>query len=471
MLPVVALVGRPNVGKSTLFNRLTGSRDAIVANYSGLTRDRKYGEAKIDGRRFMVIDTGGLSASEETDIDREMAAQSFQAVQEADVVLFIVDGRAGMMPDDAWVIDKLRTAGKPFMMVVNKVDGVNIDVALADFYSVGAESLYPITATQGRGVGNLMEDVLDRLPPPPEEDDANASKGTKIGIVGRPNVGKSTLVNRMLGEERVVVFDMPGTTRDSIYIDYERHEKPYTLIDTAGVRRKKNVRETVEKFSIVKTLQAIDDANVVVLVVDAQEDLVDQDLHLLGLCIQAGRGLVLAVNKWDGLDQDQKKRIKSEIDRRLNFIDYAEVHFISALHGSGVGKLYESVDRAHESATKKLQTKRLTEILEVACEQHQPPLVGGRRIKLRYAHAGGSNPPIIVIHGNQTDKLPDHYKRYLEKTFRRELGLWGTPIRMEFRTSENPFEHKPNKRSKKEVFRREKAQKRGRRGNNKQSPR
>lgn len=457
MLPTVALIGRPNVGKSTLFNRITKTRDAIVADFAGLTRDRKYGKAIHDDKAFILIDTGGLSDVEEENIDDMMAGQSLQAIEEADLIVLLVDAKAGLMPDDAWIIKQLRQRDKEFMLAVNKTDGINIDEALSDFYQVGQDQLYPMTASHGRGVKSLLDEIVFNLGPhfsePSSESDTDTeseddAKGVKITIIGRPNVGKSTLVNRLLGEDRVVVFDMPGTTRDSIYIDYERDEKPYTLIDTAGVRRKKNVKGMVEKFSIVKTLQAIDDANVVILVVDAQEDLVDQDLHLLGLCIQSGRGLVIAINKWDGISVEQRNRIKSELDRRLNFIDYAEIHFISALHGSGVGNLYESVDKAYESARAKLSTKKLNEILEVACEQHQPPLVSGRRIKLRYAHAGGSNPPIIVIHGNQTEKLPDHYKRYLEKTFRRELNLWGTPIQFAFKTTENPFEGKANKRSK-----------------------
>lgn len=438
MLPVVALVGRPNVGKSTLFNRITHSRDALVANLPGLTRDRKYGEALYKGKRFMLIDTGGIGAEKPEGIEREMTNQSLLAIEEADIVLFLVDARAGLMPDDEWVIKTLRGKGKKFYLVVNKVDGLDVDSALTDFYRIGADHIFPITATHGRGVKSLLDFVVELLP---EAEVERAESGIKIGIIGRPNVGKSTLVNRMLGEDRVVVYDMPGTTRDSIYINYERHGKHYTLIDTAGVRRKKNVRETVEKFSIVKTLQAIEDANVVILLIDAHEDLVDQDLHLLGLCMEAGRGLVIAINKWDGISTDQRNRIKNELDRRLNFIDYAEIHFISALHGTGVGKLYEAVEQAYHSATIKLQTRRLTEILEAAVKIHQPPMVGMHRIKLRYAHAGGSNPPIIVVHGNQTDRLPDHYKRYLEKTFRQQLNLWGTPIRMEFRSGDNPFDN------------------------------
>ncbi len=445
MKPVVALVGRPNVGKSTLFNRLTKSRDALVANYPGLTRDRKYGEATHDGYGFMLIDTGGISGDEQG-IDSEMAKQSLIAIDEADVVILLVDARDGLTPADEMIARHLRESSKAFMLAANKVDGVNMDVVLADFYRLGTETVFPITATHGRGIKQLFDRVVEQMPVVEQIED-KSKHGVKIAIIGRPNVGKSTLVNRLLGEERVLVYDQPGTTRDSVYIDYQRDDVHYTLIDTAGVRRRKNVKETVEKFSIVKTLQAINDANVVILVMDAQEGVVDQDLHLLGLAMDAGRGLVIALNKWDGLEQDKKARIKVELDRRLRFIDYAELHTISALHGSGVGKLYGSVSKAYHSSTVKLQTQKLTKILEGAVFDHSPPLVQGRRIKLRYAHAGGSNPPIIVIHGNQTDKVPDHYRRYLEKTFRRELNLSGTPIKIEFRTSENPYAGRRNKLS------------------------
>lgn len=445
MIPVLALVGRPNVGKSTLFNRLTRSRDALVADIPGLTRDRKYGEGEFEDRRFIVIDTGGITGSEEG-IDLAMAQQSLLAVEEADAVLFLVDARAGLTAVDEQLADRLRRSQKRVYLVANKIDGVDPDVALAEFFRLGTDEVYPLTASHGRGVHSLMEAVLADFPEPEEvpDDEAEEQRGIRIAVVGRPNVGKSTLVNRMLGEDRVVVFDQPGTTRDSIYIDYERNGQSYTLIDTAGVRRRKNVSETVEKFSIVKTLKAIDDANVVILMMDAQEGIVEQDLHLLGHCVEKGRALVLAVNKWDGLDEDQKQNVNREIDRRLRFIDFAELHFISALRGTGVGHLYESITKAYASATRGLSTPLLTRILEDAIREHQPPLVNGRRIKLRYAHAGGANPPIIVIHGNQTDKVPASYQRYLEKVYSRELELVGTPLRIEFRSGSNPYAGKRN---------------------------
>lgn len=441
MLPVIALVGRPNVGKSTLFNRLTRTRDALVADYSGLTRDRKYGEAEYDGKRFLSVDTGGILGGE-TGIDEMMAKQSYQAIDEADAVFFLVDGREGMTGVDQEIAQRLRRQEKPFFLVVNKTDGVDPNQALADFYAMGVESVFPIAAAQGTGIRPLMKEALRDFPEIDPEEEASRDDRIKMAIIGRPNVGKSTLVNRLLGEDRVVVFDMPGTTRDSIYIDYERNEQPYTIIDTAGVRRRKNVKETVEKFSIIKTLQAVQDANVVVVVMDAREGLVDQDLHMLGFAIENGRGLVIAINKWDGLDEYQRGRIKADIERRLVFANYADIHFISALHGSGVGVLYKSIDEAFRSATARFGTHKLTQILEGAIFEHQPPSINGRRIKLRYAHAGGHNPPIIVIHGNQIDKVPEAYKRYLEKVFRRELKLSGTPMRIEFKGSENPFASK-----------------------------
>jgi len=451
MIPVIALVGRPNVGKSTLFNRLTRSRDALVANYSGLTRDRKYGDGEMFGRRFMVVDTGGISG-EEDGIDVGMAEQSLLAMDEADIVLFIVDCRSGLIAADFMIAEKLRQKNRKVYLVANKIDGLDPAAALADFYQLGFSGMFPTTATHGRGVKSMMEELLDPFPEHLEAQD-EPNRGIKIGVVGRPNVGKSTLVNRLLGEDRVVVYDEAGTTRDSVYIDYERHGKHYTLIDTAGIRKRKNIKLAIEKFSIVKTLQAIEDANVVVLMVDAHEGLVEQDLHLMGSVIDAGRGLVIGINKWDGLDSEKRDKIKEDIKRRLRFAEFADVHFISALHGTGVGNLYDSIENAYRAATDALSASRLTKVLEGAVEEHQPPMVHGRRIKLRFAHAGGRNPPIIIIHGNQTDSVPAQYTRYLEKIFRRELSLHGTPVRVEYRTSENPYSTK-GKAANKPTFKR-----------------
>ncbi len=444
MLPVVALVGRPNVGKSTLFNRITRSRDALVANHAGLTRDRKYGKGQYAGREFIVIDTGGISGNEEG-IDAAMASQSMQAIAEADAVLLLVDARSGIAAADRSIADHLRQSGKTTFLVANKIDGLDPELALLDFYELGLGRPWPASASHGRGVPGLLDGLTDGFEAVAENTDSQQSdKGLRIAIIGRPNVGKSTLVNRLLGEERVVVYDQPGTTRDSIAIDYQRDGKAYTLIDTAGVRRRKNVSLTVEKFSIVKALQAVQDANVVIVVMDGREGIVDQDMHLLGYALDSGRALVLAVNKWDGLDDSQRRRIREEIDRRLHFIDFAKVHYISALHGSGVGNLYSSIDAAYLAATTELSTPRLTRILQDAVQEHAPPMVNGRRIKMRYAHPGGANPPLIVIHGNQLDAVPDSYRRYLEKVFRRELKLFGTPIRIEFRGGENPFAGRRN---------------------------
>jgi len=451
MIPVFALVGRPNVGKSTLFNRLTKTRDALVANYPGLTRDRKYGEGSMFGKRFMLIDTGGITGTEEG-IDSIMAEQSMLAIQEADAVMLIVDSRVGLTPLDSHLAEYLREKECVVYLVANKIDGVNPDIASAEFFELGLKNIYPTTATHGRGVKNLMESVLESFPESNQKDeDVRQEKGIKIAIVGRPNVGKSTLVNRILGEDRVIVFDEPGTTRDSVYIEYQREDTKYTLIDTAGIRKRKNVSLTVEKFSIVKTLQSIDDANVVVFLIDAQEGLVDQDMHLMGTIIDAGRALVIAINKWDGLNDYSKDRVKVQLDRRLHFVKFADLHYISALHGTGVGNLYKSIESSYASAIDKLSTNKLTLILQDAVIHHQPPLVRGRRIKLRYAHAGGKNPPIIVIHGNQLDEIPSHYSRYLEKTFCRALDLHGTPVKIEYRSSENPYEGKKNKLTNRQI--------------------
>ena len=466
MLPVVALVGRPNVGKSTLFNRLTRSRDALVADYPGLTRDRQYGQAEVEEHPFIVIDTGGINGDEKG-IDVKMAEQSLMAIEEADAVLFLVDARDGLTAADHGIADHLRKQNKKIFVVANKIDGIHGDSAVAEFYSLGlGEHVHQIAAAHGRGVTQLLtlaltphiealsqpkveegeesseefevelteEQLAKKLEDEPKENDR-----IKLAIIGRPNVGKSTLTNRILGEERVVVYDMPGTTRDSVYIPMERNGREYTLIDTAGIRRRKNVTDVVEKYSVIKTLRAIEDANVCLLIIDAQEGISDQDLSLLGFILEAGRSLVLAVNKWDGLEDHEKDRIKTELDRRLGFIDFARIHFISALHGTGVGHLYESVEEAFVSATKRISTAMVTKILDMAVFDHQPPLHQGRRIKLKYAHAGGYNPPIIIIHGNLAKKLPMSYKRYLMNYYRKSLKMMGTPIRIQFKDTLNPF--------------------------------
>ena len=444
MLPVIALVGRPNVGKSTLFNRLTKTRDALVASFPGLTRDRQYGRGALGDFDYVVVDTGGLSGDEDG-IDGPMAEQARQAIGDADLVLFLVDSKDGRMPGDETIADYLRQNEIPAVLVANKIDGQNPDFVTGEFYALGMGEPLAISATNGHGVRYLLNDELAPQFASEDEPAEPENVGIKIAIVGRPNVGKSTLVNRLLGEDRVVVFDEAGTTRDSIYIPYERDERFYTLIDTAGVRRRGKVTETIEKFSVIKTLEAISDANVVILMIDARESLVDQDLHLLSHALEAGRAIVIAINKWDGIDQEQKDFIRSELDRKLTFIDFARIHTISALHGSGVGNLYDSIHEAYAAATLKVPTSRLNEILERAVFEHQPPLVRGRRVKLRYAHLGGNNPPTIVIHGNQTDSLPEAYRRYLVHRFMAALKLKGTPLRLELRTGDNPYKDRKNK--------------------------
>ncbi|MFP6805702.1 MAG: ribosome biogenesis GTPase Der [Pseudomonadales bacterium] len=454
MFPVIALVGRPNVGKSTLFNRLTGTRDALVASYPGLTRDRQYGRGAIGEFDYVVIDTGGLTG-EDLGINKSMAQQVRQAIDEADLVLFLVDSKDGRVAGDEAIADNLRHQGVSILLVANKIDGQNPDFVAGEFSSLGFGEPAYVSATNGHGISNLVNEKIaghDAIHIDPTAVD-NTESGIKFAIVGRPNVGKSTLVNRLLGEDRVVVFDEAGTTRDSVYIPYERNGTAYTIIDTAGVRRRGKVKETVEKFSIIKTLDAISNANVVILMIDAREGIVDQDLHLLSHILDAGRALIFAVNKWDGTDLEQKNYIRSELERRLVFIDFAKTHFISALHGSGVGDLYKSINKAYDSATRKIQTAELNEILERALRDHQPPLVKGRRIKLRYAHIGGNNPPIIVIHGNQTASVPESYRRYLQHKFIKALRLEGTPIRFEFKTTDNPYKDKKNKPTKRQIDR------------------
>jgi len=442
MKPVIALVGRPNVGKSTLFNRLTRTRDALVVDQPGMTRDRKYGDGKLGDIPYIVIDTGGLSGEVEG-LDGLMANQSWLAVEEANIILFMTDAHDGLTPMDEEIAKRLRNTGKTVILVVNKIDGLHADVIVAEFYALGLGDPKAIAASQGRGVTALIESALTDLPEP--EPELGTVAGIKIAIVGRPNVGKSTLVNRILGEDRVVAYDMPGTTRDSIYLPFERDGQQYTIIDTAGVRRRGKVHEVAEKYSVIKALQAIQDANVVIMVLDAQDTISEQDVTLLGYIMDAGRALVISINKWDGLDEEQKDKIKTELDYKLPFLSFARKKYISALHGTGVGDLFGYVQTAYASAMAEFSTPKLTKLLEYLVQQHQPPIVHGHRIKLRYAHQGGKNPPIIVIHGNQTESVPASYRRYLFNSFLKRLNLHGTPIRIEFKTGENPYKDKKNK--------------------------
>jgi GTP-binding protein len=441
MKPVIALVGRPNVGKSTLFNRLTRSRDALVADLPGLTRDRHYGEGRMGLRPFLVIDTGGFEPVAKDGILHEMAKQTRQAVAEADVVIFIVDGRQGLTPHDKTITDFLRKSGRQVMLVVNKAEGMKYTTVSADFYELGLGDPYVISAAHGDGVADLVDEALDSaLAGKTEEaDEAPGVRGVRIAIVGRPNVGKSTMVNTLLGEERVIAFDMPGTTRDSIEIPFERSGRHYTLIDTAGIRRKGKVFEAIEKFSVVKTLQSISEANVVLLLLDAQQDISEQDAHIAGFILEAGRALVVGVNKWDGLTSDERDHIKREMDRKLSFLSFAKFHFISALKGTGIVPLMKSIDAAYAAAMVKLPTPQLTRALQEALDHQQPRRKGSVRPKLRYAHQGGQNPPVIVIHGNTLNAIDDSYKRYLEKHFRESFSLVGTPLRIELRSGKNPF--------------------------------
>jgi GTP-binding protein len=441
MKPVIALVGRPNVGKSTLFNRLTRSRDALVADIPGLTRDRHYGEGRVGDRPFIAIDTGGFEPVAKEGIVAEMAKQTRQAVVEADVVVFIVDGRLGLAPQDRVIADYLRKTGRRILLAVNKAEGMKYTSVATDFYELGLGDPAAISAAHGDGVNDLVAEALDlafaERPELAEAADAH-DHGTRIAIVGRPNVGKSTLVNALIGEERVIAFDMPGTTRDAIYVDFERNGKPYTLIDTAGLRKRGKVFEAIEKFSVVKTLQSIADANVVVLLLDAQQDISDQDAHIAGFIVESGRALVIGVNKWDGLDGHSRDRIKHDMERKLQFLSFANVHYISAKQRTGIGALLKSVDDAYAAAMVKLPTPKLTRVLQEAVEYQQPRRAGVSRPKLRYAHQGGSNPPIVVIHGNALSHIPETYRRFLEGRFRDAFQLKGTPLRIEFRTNKNP---------------------------------
>lgn len=508
-MKVVALVGCPNVGKSTFFNRLTKTRDALVADFPGLTRDRKYGRAMYEGKEFVVIDTGGIAEDAKNQpeiVTSKMTNQALLAIDECDLVLFMLDARAGILPGDYAVADYIRRSQKKCAIIANKVDGLDPETAGAEFYALGLGEVYPTAVAHGRGVNNVLEDViapllreegpldcdltkeeiqkrdeerleeehslwedgfdfLDNVPVDKqgggfdwyehkekfrlrqkgESEDNSGDKEPfadlpiKVAIIGKPNVGKSTLTNRILGEERVIVADHPGTTRDSIYIPLEREDRKYIIIDTAGVRKRRKVSEAIEKFSIVKTLKAIEDCNVALLVIDARAHISDQDLSLLGFIIESGRALVIAVNKWDGLDDEFKDEIKLELNNRLGFVDFARVHFISALHGSGVGNLFDSIDEAYKSATTRHSSSLLNRILRAATEEHEPPIAGGRRIKLKFAHAGGYNPPRIIIHGNKVSKVPDFYKRYIINYYRKSLNIMGSPLIVDFKEGENPF--------------------------------
>ena len=442
MKPTIALVGRPNVGKSTLFNRLTKTRDALVADIPGLTRDRHYGHGKLGSKPYLVVDTGGFEPLAKDGIMHEMARQTEQAIAEADAIVFVVDGRTGITALDKEIANKLRKVNRPVVVAVNKSEGMTRGVVVADFHELGLGEPLAISATHGEGVRHLVEHMLEPYPEPSDEEEKDDV--LKVAIVGRPNVGKSTMINALLGEERVIAFDLPGTTRDSIYVDFEREGRKYTLIDTAGLRRKGKVFESIEKFSVIKTLQSIEDAHVVVLVLDACQDISDQDAHIAGFVLESGRALVVAVNKWDGLDNYKREQIKQELETRLKFLDFARFHYVSALKGQGLVQVFRSVDAAYKAATADLSTPQLTRTLIDAVARQAPPRSGIFRPKLRYAHQGGRNPPVIVIHGNALDQVPDSYRRYLEHVFREVFKLQGTPLRIQFNVSQNPFaERKP----------------------------
>ncbi len=443
MLPVIALLGRSNVGKSTLFNHLTGTRDALVADTPGLTRDRQYGYGQVGPVPYVIVDSGGLLGDKRDGITALTEGQSLLALQECDVVIFMVDGRDGLLSADSDLAEAFRRTGKPVQLAVNKSEGMDVNSVTADFHSLGLGEPIAISATHGDRVEKLMESVLAGFPSETLEL-PDHGKATRVAVVGRPNVGKSTLINRLLGEDRLVAFEEPGTTRDSVEVPFERDDEQYILVDTAGVRRRSKVRESIEKFSVIKSLQAIDAAHVVIVLMDASEGVTDQDLTVLGHVLERGRALVLALNKWDGLSPNHRERVRTQIALKLNFTAFARTHFISALHGSGVGDLLGSVNEARDAAMRELSTPELTRILEQAVSQHQPPLVRGRRIKLRYAHQGGRLPPVIVIHGNQVKQVPEAYRRYLVNIYRDRCNLHGTPVRIEFKSGENPFQDRKN---------------------------
>lgn len=443
MKPTIALVGRPNVGKSTLFNRLTRSRNALVADQPGLTRDRHYGHGRVGDKPYLVIDTGGFEPVVDSGILFEMARQTLQAVDEADAVIFLVDARAGLTPQDKLIANRLRQSPRPVYLAVNKAEGANRAVVSAEFFELGLGEPVVISGAHGDGVRELIDAVLSEFPAP--EAETAVIDHPVFAVIGRPNVGKSTLVNTILGEERVIAFNEAGTTRDSIHIDFERHGKPYTIIDTAGIRRRGKVDDAIEKFSVIKTLQAIEDANVVVLVLDAAQDIAEQDATVAGFALEAGRALVLAVNKWDSVDAERKAQVKKDMARKLYFLDFAKIHYISALTGKGIDDLFASIQAAFNAAMLRMPTPKITRVLQTAMERQAPPRAGLVRPKMRYAHQGGVNPPIIVIHGNALGHIPDSYTRYLIQTFRKAFALTGTPLRIQYNTSDNPFQETEGK--------------------------
>ena len=442
-LPVLVLVGRPNVGKSTLFNRLTGTRDALVADFPGLTRDRQYGFGVFEDRRFVVVDTGGLMPESSDPLAGLAEEQARIALEDADHILFLTDALAGLHGSDPEIARLLRKTGKPVTLLVNKAEGRGKTEAAGDFYALGLDEPVPVSAQHGDGLAALLRRLLEGVAPNIEA--AQGDDEVRVAIVGRPNVGKSTLVNRLIGEERVVAADQPGTTRDAIRVPFEYEGRPFVLIDTAGVRRRARIDEAIEKFSVIKTLQAIEQAHVVIVVVDAQNDIGEQDARLMGLVAEAGRAMVLAVNKWDHLATDEREQVRYQVTLKMPYLDYVPTHYIAAKHGSGLGELMIAVQEAFEGATIEMPTPELTRILERSVEAHNPPAVLGRRIKLRYAHQSGRNPPKIMIHGNQTEKLPVAYRRYLINEFRAHFRLKGVPLQVEFKTGDNPFKDKKNK--------------------------
>lgn len=458
MFHSIALIGRPNVGKSTIFNALTGERNAIVADFAGLTRDRQYGYATINDNKYLLIDTPGIGVEDEL-IDEICTKQTMAAIEEADLVLLVVDARVGLLPNEQEIAHQLRSTGKNVMLIINKIDGLNEDLVESEFYELGFELMVKTAASHRRGMQNLKDLITKNFKDSPTiaeiEEDLKKSDKTTVCIVGRPNVGKSTLVNRLLGEERVVACDLPGTTRDSIAIDFEFEDEPYRLIDTAGIRRRSRVEKGVETFSVVKSIQTLEYSDVAFVLIDCQEDVVDQDLHLLELASKTGVAIIIVLNKWDNLDEDQRKHIKNKIQMKLNFMDFAPMHFISALHGTGVGLLFRTVKKIKQNLYQEYSTNRLTQILEQAMHNYPPPLKGGRRIKLRHAHLGGHKPLSIIIHGNQTDSLSQTYQRYLTNQYRKALGgLEGVPLRLVFKTGDNPYKDRKNKLTQRQLNKR-----------------